>query len=259
MLLECVTQLEDDPRFDADVLEKLHAMGYFVVCFCLDARDWSDVARLRLYIAAFRNKDDWERFVPPSPPRQRATKLADVLLKPFKRGRVGEAPRWVYDFAKSESSGKTSKAAAAVAALPFLRGAARSAVVTVNRVGEVHQLSDTLSTAPTLKKSTSGVHRVRDTTGSRALCGREEGALHGVPQRYTDAMVRATLKRNKTDNAVTSAIGDGFSVRLGRDAVGFNSVPLTVPLDLSCPTDSRRDGCYAHAAARVRVWGVMNC
>jgi len=199
------------------VLAKLHAMGYFVTCFCRDARDWSGVARLRLYIAAFLERDEWERFATPSPPRQRSTTLDDVLLKPYARGAADEAPRWVYDFAKHEASGKTSMAAAAVAALPFLRSAARSAVVTVNRVGEVHQLSGALATAPTLKKSTSGAHRVRDTTGSRALCGREEGALHGVPQRYTDAMVRATLKTNKTDNAVVSAIGDGFSVRLGRD------------------------------------------
>ena len=151
--------------------------------------------------------------MPPSPPRQRATKLTDIFLKPYTRGGPTEAPRWVYDSAKRESSGRTSKAASAVAALPFLRGAARSAVVTVNRVGEVHQLSHAIATAPTLKKSTSGAHRMRDTTGTRTLCGREEGALHGVPPRYTDAMVRATLTRNRTDNAVVSAIGDGFSVR----------------------------------------------
>ena len=78
----------------------------------------------------------------------------------------------MYDFAKGETSGKTSKAAASVAELPFLRHAARSAIVTVNRVGEARQLSRKLSTAPTLKKS--GAHHVRDATGSRTLCGREE-------------------------------------------------------------------------------------
>jgi hypothetical protein len=107
ILLECVTQLEDDPLFDADVLAKLHAMGYYVTCFCLDASGWADVARLRLFIAAFRDRANWERFIPPSPPRQRATKLVDIFLKPYTRGGPTEAPRWVYDSAKRESSGKS--------------------------------------------------------------------------------------------------------------------------------------------------------
>ena len=86
MLLECVTQLEDDALFDADVLAPLHEMEYFVTCFCLDASGWSDVARSRLFIAAFLVRGDWERFLPPSPPRQRLTKLDDVLLKPYVSG-----------------------------------------------------------------------------------------------------------------------------------------------------------------------------
>lgn len=122
----------------------------------------------------------------------------------------------VYTYAKRRRSKVReeygSKVSNAVAALPLRGKSGRSEIVVPRRNGSVRALKSAQSTLPTLKKSPSGVHRFRDAVGVRRLCALEEGALHGVPQRYLHAMVDAALLHCKTDATVVAAIGDGFSV-----------------------------------------------
>ena len=219
VVLECVTQLASDPEYNKDVLVKLRSMDYFVCTFELCASGWSDGIRKRLYLVCFLDEGAFERFklLIPKPPRHRETKLSALLLKPFMTGAEDEAPCWVYDISKALKSKKKSKTSFSVGVLSFKGMKKLSAVVRVNRRGDVKKISGARSTIATHTKS--GKHYLRDTTGTRALCGREESALHGVPEVYAKAMVTATLKKNTTDNAVVSAIGDGFSIHVLRDII----------------------------------------
>lgn len=129
-----------------------------------------------------------------------------------------------------------SKAARAVAALPLLAGKGRSAIgvykrhkfraLKTSRAPKAkgvtqHAAAQARSrprkavkrgVVPTLIKSSSGVLRLRDEHGGRALCALECGALLGVPPRFIEAMLRVA-----SDAAVVSALGDGFAVPVVRD------------------------------------------
>ena len=65
---------------------------------------------------------------------------------------------------------------------------------------------------PTLIKSSSGVLRLRDGRGTRALCAHECGALLGVPPRFITAMLGVA-----SDAGVVAALGDGFAIPVVRD------------------------------------------
>ena len=68
--------------------------------------------------------------------------------------------------------------------------------------------------APTLVKSLSGAHLLRDAHGVRTLTGREVAALHGYAPRTIGAFESAA-----TSNQIVSAVGDGFVVNVVRDIV----------------------------------------
>jgi site-specific DNA-cytosine methylase len=136
-----------------------------------------------------------------------------------------------------------AKAARAVAGLSFVRGKPRSAIG-VHKRGKFSTLAGAAGAValkgpklmggaqreaplkaqrkvrrgtkrgvlPTLIKSGSGVLRVRDTVGTRSLCARECGALHGVPVIYIEAMLAVA-----SDARVVAALGDGFAIPVVRD------------------------------------------
>jgi len=133
-----------------------------------------------------------------------------------------------------------SKAARAVAALPLLAGKGRSAIgvfkrhkfraLATSRALKAKGAAPLVAfqarsssrarprkaikrgVVPTLIKSSSGVLRLRDARGGRALCALECGALLGVPPRFIEAMLRVA-----SDATVVSALGDGFAVPIVRD------------------------------------------
>ena len=70
------------------------------------------------------------------------------------------------------------------------------------------------SVAPTLVKSLSGAHLLRDAHGVRTLTGREVAALHGYATRTIGAS-----ESTATSNQTVSTAGDGFVVNVARDIV----------------------------------------
>jgi hypothetical protein len=93
-----------------------------------------------------------------------------------------------------------------------LAGAAGAAALKGPKVRRKVRRGAARGVLPTLIKSGSGVLRVRDAVGTRSLCARECGALHGVPAAFVEAMLAVAL-----DARVVAAIGDGFAISVVRD------------------------------------------
>jgi len=246
VVVECSARLLQDPYFETDLVARLAALGYAVAHIVLDANNWLPINRERVFIVCFRSEAAYDAFTSSgwiSPPPQREARVDAVLLPPLHP----LLPRSCYDAIKSGSRRTLSKAAQAVASLSFVRGKARSAIG-VHKRGKFATLAGAAGAValkgpklmgkaqreaqreaphnaqrkvrrgtkrgvlPTLIKSGSGVLRVRDAVGTRSLCARECGALHGVPVMYIEAMLAVA-----SDARVVAALGDGFAIPVVRD------------------------------------------
>jgi site-specific DNA-cytosine methylase len=230
IIVECSARLLADPYYETDFRARLAALGYWVSYIVLDANAWLPINRKRVFIVCFRSAEAYEAFTSTCwvmQPPQREARVDAVLLPP----RHALLPRSCYDAVKSAARRTLSVAAQAVAGLPILRGKARSAIGVFKR-DKFSTLAGAAGAAalkgpkvrrkvcrgaargvlPTLIKSGSGVLRVRDAVGTRSLCARECGALHGVPAAFVEAMLAVAL-----DARVVAAIGDGFAISVVRD------------------------------------------
>jgi len=226
VIIECSPWLAADPFFRTDFLDRLEAR-FWAAHVVLDGSRWLPMNRERIYIVCFADHAAYAAFDGVAAPPRREVRLADALLP------CGHAllPRGVYDAAKQQTSGVRSRAARAVAELPLLAGRGSSEIGVFKRgafralakaklspkgaasgVRRAARRGVKRGVVPTLIKSSSGVLRLRDARGPRALCARECGALLGVPPRFIEAMLRVA-----SDATVVSALGDGFAVPVVRD------------------------------------------
>lgn len=226
VIIECSAFLKKDPYFDSDFLNRL-GETYWVAHIVLDAARWLCINRERVYLICFRDHAAYSAFTAVSPPPCTEVRLASVLLPP------GHPllPSSVYDVVKARGEA-ISIAAHTVAEQPLITGMGRSKVGVFKRkifralrtakpqaspkAGKVARMRSVIKrgVVPTLIKSSSGVLRVRDERGSRSLCARECARLHGVPSRYTEAMLTVS-----SDAGVVAAIGDGFAIPVVRDVL----------------------------------------